>query len=821
MRASLARISTSAWKAPVLAAAVAACSVAAVSPALAVEKHIPLSSSPFGSMSDATGLAVDQSTGNLFVADSNADVVRVFGAEGGAPAGGIPSELTGASTPSGGFSFFENEATGVAVDNACFYHKLSGAACTAFDPSNGAIYVTDGNHKVVDKFIVNGKGEYEYVSQLTGFSEPVYVTVDPEGDVYVVDYASRLIYEFSPTGGEISKYLVSNATIERPFEVAFDAAGDIYVDGYEPYGGMLKLKRGAFVGPVESEEVMAQHGKGFPGVPPSVKGLAFDRATGRLYVGRESNDTGEFFLTEDDEAGNVLSTFDAKAMHSYEHPSTGVAVNEATGYIYDPSAAQTAIEAFGPLVSLGSATTGAASSIGPNGATVEGTVNPESATLEGGCEVQYGKTIAYGNSVPCSPEKVGTGEKPVPVAAELLGLEASTLYHYRVVAVNQNGKSPGPDAALTTAPAVQGVLTGEATGVGKACVTLNGALKPEGIETHYDFEYGETPSYRSATPLEKAAELPEALVSAVVCGLKPNTIYYYRLVAINQFGTTYGAGREVRTLPNDPVVILESASRVFPREALLGAVVNPEGANTTYRFLYGPTASYGSVAPAGEVELGEGETGMQAVLSIEDLLPGTTYHYAIAVTNRGGTTVGPDQTFTTPPAAVPVVVTGAASGVSQNGATIWGTVNPEGVPTSYEFDIGTDTTYGTRVSGEVGSGSEARVLTLNLLGLAAGTVYHYRLVARDSFGTVYGADMTFVTPEYPTAVIVSPLGAPLIPSPVFAAPSTAGAITLTSAPPSSKHAKPRKRSREKRTARSKRRRKASRTTRAGRGGSGR
>ncbi len=606
MRASLARISTSAWKAPVLAAAVAACSVAAVSPALAVEKHIPLSSSPFGSMSDATGLAVDQSTGNVFVADSNADVVRVFGAEGGAPAGGIPSELTGASTPSGGFSFFKNEATGVAVDNSCFYHKLSGAACTAFDPSNGAIYVTDGNHSVVDKFIVNGKGEYEYVSQLTGFSEPVYVTVDPEGDVYVVDFTSNSIYEFSPTGEEIDKYLVSNGTISTPFEVAFDAGGDIYVDGYHGEEGMLRLKRGAFVGPVESEEVMSKQG-----TQPLVKGLAFDRATGRLYVGRESNGTGEFFLTEDDEAGNVLSTFDAKAGHSLRFG--GIAVNETTGYVYNPSAAQTAIEAFTPLVSLGSATTGAASSIGPNSATVEGTVNPESPTLEGGCEVQYGTGTSYGSSVPCSPEKVGTDEKPKAVTAKLTGLLASTLYHYRVVATNTNGDDPGPDATFTTAPAVEGVLTGEAGALTKTGATLNGSLVPAGLETHYYFQYGETPAYGLASPAPpgtEAPQLPVVSATTTIGGLKVNTIYHYRLVATNKYGTTYGGDREVRTLPNDPVVILESASRVFPREALLGAVVNPEGANTTYRFLYGPTASYGSVAPAGEVETGRRRNGV-------------------------------------------------------------------------------------------------------------------------------------------------------------------------------------------------------------------
>ena len=398
-------------------------------------------------------------------------------------------------------------------------------------------------------------------------------------------------------------------------------------------------------GGVRSSEIVVQRVR-----EPHPTGLAFDRATGRLFVGLGFRGPipGIFKVAEYSEGIEAGTTFGFNQEEGVVIKN-GIAVNETSGDIYSVNSTSTAVDGFSPLVVLASATTRCtASSIGPNSATtVEGAVNPESTTVEGSCEVQYGKTIAYGNSVPCSPEKVGTGEKPVPVAAELLGLEASTLYHYRVVAVNQNGKSPGPDAALTTAPAVQGVLTGEATGVGKACVTLNGALKPEGIETHYDFEYGETPSYGSTTPLEKAAELPEALVSAVVCGLKPNTIYYYRLVANNQFGTTYGAGMEVTALPNDPVVLSETATRIFPREALLGAIVVPQGAMTTYHFVYGPTAAYGSVAPAGEVELGTGEAGLQALESLSGLLPGTTYHYAVAAAGRGGTTVGPDRTFTT------------------------------------------------------------------------------------------------------------------------------------------------------------------------------
>ncbi len=51
-------------------AALVAGLVLASAPALAVENHLPLSFSPFGSFSSATGVAVDQATGNVFVADN-------------------------------------------------------------------------------------------------------------------------------------------------------------------------------------------------------------------------------------------------------------------------------------------------------------------------------------------------------------------------------------------------------------------------------------------------------------------------------------------------------------------------------------------------------------------------------------------------------------------------------------------------------------------------------------------------------------------------------------------------------------------------------
>src|SRR5258705_71470 len=45
---------------------------------------------------------------------------------------------------------------GIAVDNSCFFKKLSGITCSAADPSNGDVYVTDPGSDIVDKFSASG-----------------------------------------------------------------------------------------------------------------------------------------------------------------------------------------------------------------------------------------------------------------------------------------------------------------------------------------------------------------------------------------------------------------------------------------------------------------------------------------------------------------------------------------------------------------------------------------------------------------------------------------------------------------------------------------
>ncbi len=100
----------------------------------------------------------------------------------------------------------------------------------------------------------------------------------------------------------------------------------------------------------------------------------------------------------------------------------------------------------------------------------------------------------------------------------------------------------------------------------------------------------------------------------------------------------------------------------------------------------------------------------------------------------------------------PLVTTGTASAVTTTTATLSGTVDPRGasVPTSYHFEYGATSAYGQSTPSQtLAGGSAATAVTAALSGLAAGTTYHYRLVASNATGTSVGVDQTLNTAALP------------------------------------------------------------------------
>jgi len=110
--------------------------------------------------------------------------------------------------------------------------------------------------------------------------------------------------------------------------------------------------------------------------------------------------------------------------------------------------------------------------------------------------------------------------------------------------------------------------------------------------------------------------------------------------------------------------------------------------------------------------------------------------------------------------APPVVATTPARAIGLNSVILAGTVDPSLQLTSFRFEFGTTTAYGSTSAVQWASPGASLVASAALTGLKAGTTYHYRIVATNADGTQAGSDMSFTTldrtPPRLTLLRVSP-----------------------------------------------------------------
>jgi len=389
------------------------------------------------------------------------------------------------------------------------------------------------------------------------------------------------------------------------------------------------------------------------------------------------------------------------------------------------------------------AVTGGVTSLTAISAILNGTVNANGTSTT--VSFDYGLTTSYGNNVYSG---IVTGNTMTPVNAAISALLPATLYHYRVHATNANGTANGADSIFTTLPAAPTVNTGYAYNITYNSASINGTANANGATATITFEYGLTTAYGSTvngTPNTISGTTTQN-ITANLTGLTPATVYHFRIKGVNSVGTTYGADNTFMTLStgtNPPTVITTYADFITNAYAVIHGIVNANGSSTTASFNWGTTTSYGNTVSAGTVN-GTSNTPVSAYIS--GLAPGIWYHYRAKGVNAGGTAYGADSTFYSGD-TIPTVVTNAATNITSGGATLNGTVNPNGPATSTSFEYGLTTAYGYTIAGNPGTvtGSYPHAITAALTGLISSTAYHYRAKGVNSAGTSYGADLTFIT----------------------------------------------------------------------------
>jgi hypothetical protein len=128
-------------------------------------------------------------------------------------------------------------------------------------------------------------------------------------------------------------------------------------------------------------------------------------------------------------------------------------------------------------------------------------------------------------------------------------------------------------------------------------------------------------------------------------------------------------------------------------------------------------------------------------------------------------------------ASKPGVRTGGASNVTFNSATLNGRVDPNNADTTYFFQYGTTSLFGTDTAvTPAGSGANGVAVSVPIAGLAPATKYHYRLVAQNRFGITKGERRTFTTRRQPLGVNLGANPNPVAPG---GATTLAGQLTGT------------------------------------------
>jgi hypothetical protein len=292
-----------------------------------------------------------------------------------------------------------------------------------------------------------------------------------------------------------------------------------------------------------------------------------------------------------------------------------------------------------------SATTNAATDVTGVSAVFHGAVNPRNApttvTFEYGVDTDYGQSV----SVAASPI---SGMSETAVSAAVSGLVPHQAYHYRVTAENAAGLSAGEDETFTTALVAPTAQTLAAADVQLTGATLNGSVNPQNAATSVSFEYGldttygETVAY-AGNPVTGTSAIP---VSVTLSHLQPQQVYHYRVVAVNDGGTTPGADQTFQT-SLAPTAVTGSAANLQSSSGVLTATINPRGASTTVSFEYGLADTYGETVLLPDNPF-TGEESISVSLPLTQLLPNQTYHFRVVASNAGGTTYGADVTFTTP-----------------------------------------------------------------------------------------------------------------------------------------------------------------------------
>jgi hypothetical protein len=517
-------------------------------------------------------IAIDNSggidSGNIYVTQSPKKLIDIFSS-----AGSYLGQLTAASATSFG------EVCGVATDPA------------------GSVYASEFTARRIYKFTPSGNPVTNIngstLTTLASGTNPCATAAgaaSTAGQLFVAKEGSS-IFKVNGTSGAIENAgspVVSGSTTT----IAID-----------PASGHLMVASGSTVIEYDASGSAAASSESGLSAGSAVQGVAVSGSTGNVYITRSGSTNVEVF-------GPAVSTPTIKAFEPTEVAATSVTLNgsvaveanpletcvfeyDTTPYTKEQASHGNSIPCSGTVPTDGNphpvsahisglqpeasyffrivaanaagpseatrafstaktVVTEPASNISAGGVTLNGSVNPAGLSIVE-CKFEYGTTISYGQSVPCSPAAAAIPDDfdPHAVTGAVTGLAKNTTYHFRLSATNASGTALGGDRTFTTLGPPQ-IVEQLPLDVERTRATLRARLNPSGAATTYHFEWGPTAAYGNRIPADHdlfiGSGMETVTVTAELSDLQQASSYHFRVVATNANGATIGADRQLETL---------------------------------------------------------------------------------------------------------------------------------------------------------------------------------------------------------------------------------------------------------------------------------
>ncbi len=213
----------------------------------------------------------------------------------------------------------------------------------------------------------------------------------------------------------------------------------------------------------------------------------------------------------------------------------------------------------------------------------------------------------------------------------------------------------------------------------------------------------------------------------------------FAVAVTNSFGTALSSNAVVTVVPafvtTLPVTGITATGAVLKGSATVAS-------GSVVWFDWGTDTNYGIIAGATVLPGSTGKTNYSVALS----LTGNVYHCRAVAANARGIVYGSDVSFTV--GFAPAVTT-LTPVITNNGATFYGTVNPEGWYTRVHFAWGPGSARtNSTLEMDVGAGATTLNLSSTITGLDQAAFYSCEVIASNHLGTRAGGSILFLTPPF-------------------------------------------------------------------------